>query len=280
MTLLYALFAVLIVPTTDQPEQVLLIMAILSPLLLMGLYLMWRHWGELVLYDDRLERHRGQRVKSVELAKVVAVRERDNHLPPNFVLRTPDGDFAFSRYVDRLPVLVELLRRRIPALSPQVVFPFELSFRKGYGAGNWSALALMTLIFAGGVWFGAAKSGELGATLFVAVSLWLMLIGAWYFAEYQPKIPSRLKFDRDSIEAEWPNGRRERFAVHKLQGIDIRTRKVWVKIHHGRAVQAVEYPLTLRFSDGRRIELTEARIKSFGYAPETLQAILGRLYGR
>lgn len=255
-----------------------------GPFVVLGLYWFWRHSGAVILTEDAILVRHFQFERRLAYADVVAFQERDAHLPPNYVLKSPAGVLKFSRETENFHELYTFLRQKIAVLreADSVTFPLSLNFMPGFlkSVGAW--VGVIGFLLGGMTCWGLRESQNLSEDVFF-IGLTAVLFLGLTLAAALPKLkqkPRELIFTAKEIQLQPFWGPPQLFKTDQIQSLLIEeqvsfTRTIrmpWMKI------RVTVHPLIIKFYAGKHLVIEEGQIWQVGYSPERLLDTLRQLY--
>ncbi|MBN1177809.1 MAG: hypothetical protein JXD18_01245, partial [Anaerolineae bacterium] len=278
--LMYAICAPLMLLIPQNRADAPWVALLLSPFLVMGLYLTWHHVGRVEVTDDAVALHRLWWHKTIRYADVIVVREKDGGMPGGLVIRSARRRIRISRFIKDYPELYGVLHQRIEVMQRKemITFPFEVRVRQRTILQN-GLLVMILFGMMGGLTLVMAHSDVSAGALAFLNGMWFIAAAPVLYAALETKQPVRMRFTEGTIEAHYLRGEPRRWAASDLQKVELGVKQIRVSTGAGgMKVKGVRYPVQVVFKDEEKLVLSESRIGAFGYAPETLVGILNQLY--
>ncbi|MBN1873699.1 MAG: tetratricopeptide repeat protein [Anaerolineae bacterium] len=282
MTFLYViLLTVWIVSPVDRWDMTM-IMLVMLPFDLIGLYFWARHTGQVILTDTTIRVERFGYKREIDYSQIVSFKEQDAHIPANFVLKTDTTTLRFSRKIEAFPELYALLREKVYALRDldQQAFPWTLYLKPKFYL-DWILSILTVLLIIGGLSLVGNKAPNAAKTtqfiLLVALpAIILLLLAA--FSEFR-NTPRQIIFDANQIQILPLLGTPKTWDTRAMTDIyldEVTGSASWGSIRQ--RIRYVEYSVVITLDDGREVVFEQPIARNLGLSTERLHAGLRRLY--
>ncbi|HNR87893.1 MAG TPA: hypothetical protein PKM65_06100 [Spirochaetota bacterium] len=238
----------------------------LGPIFAFGLYVYRRHTGVIELTDDALTIVRGSSRRSIRLAEITAVRERDRHVPPNMTFLAGSRSFRFSRKVEGFPYLYELLRARVPVMAANgpASLPLILDARRWYRMNLYGAVVLICALWLIlGVFSFSTRpfDNPIEVASILAACAALMSLMAFFGFKPGKQQPVMIAFDTNEISLAFFSGKRRTVPLDAVREIRIYRTSRDIATDY-LAARNIEYPLGITITDGTRYLVDEMCAKA------------------
>ncbi len=250
----------------------------------LGAYWYVRHNGVLLLTDEMILLRRFGKDKSLEYKEIVKIKERDNHMPPNYTLYSNTSTLKFSRLVENFATFYDILQSKTKALQEtDISLPLILQLTSDFYLKITLALISIGAIIANLFWV-ALRNTEMPLSEIIFGILTVLFVLALFIGAMLPNLRNkfvRIDFTNGEIRAYPVVGSPRTFNTQKIKSIKIEKLTRQVNLQHRliwRTMQSVTHPLVIRFSNGQELTITEHQSWDLGYAPERLAVLLRNLY--
>ena len=257
--------------TVDEPSAKIGIPLLFGPFYIGALWILWHFRGEFILTKDGITLSQLGKETFLRYSDIYAIEERYSQFIPYLLLFTDDYRLTISFQIDNFSHLYATLRQRIPArgIAEHAQLPLALRLRGEYKKQNlvgFAIYAIFTGILSTGVTHDKPWSVWLWLgmwSVFIAIALFLLAINEW-------ASPYQVLINFYQIEAKYLFRKTRTFSTQDILKIE-RERQVR-RIRYG--MTTVVHPIVITFENGKRFQLEEGRIWSFGHSPDRLLTIL------
>ncbi|MFW5714065.1 MAG: hypothetical protein ACOCYU_05285 [Brevefilum sp.] len=281
--------------------------AIMLPLLVFALVMIWIHFGAIVLTGKSVKRYFLIGFVEIPFREIHAIKQDIHFLSPVTTVAGASKKIRFPRQMQGHPqlylVLCDKLKTNqqtdiIALSSDEKGFEFPFTFGVSPKRLIWEnvAFVLLLLIFAVvatmGIWIQLAQdmlppftyeSLLIIGLFFVPFGvIFPILVVIVYKQTVDPDQPVRFVLHRDRIEVFYPHQRQECYQVSDLQSVSLRPLQANLKSSFDGVTvseQITHYEFVLQFTGGKIFTLTPNRLALFKQTPEHLRSIFRDCYG-
>ncbi len=281
--------------------------AIMLPLLVFALVMIWIHFGAIALTGESVKRYFLIGHNEIPFREIQAIKQNIYFLSPVTTVASAGKKIRFPRQMQGHPQLYLALcdklktNQQAAGLSRSgegktVEFPFSFGISPKRLMWEKIAFVFLMVIFAVvatmGIWIQLAQDLVPPFTLeslfifglfFVPFGvIFPILVVMVYKQTIDPDQPFRFVLHRDRIELFYPHQRQESYPVSDLQSVLLRPLQANLKSSFDGVTvseQITQHEFMLQFAGGKTFTLTPNRLALFKQTPEQLRRIFRDYYG-
>jgi hypothetical protein len=281
--------------------------ALMLPILIFALVMLWIHFGVVVLTTGSVRRYFLVGYVKIPYREIQSIKQKIFFLSPVTVVESSAKKIRFPRQIQDHPQLYLSLSTKHkdnqPAMSSNstkeensLKFPYSFGISPERLMWEKIAFVLLLLIFAVlatmGVWIQKTQEMLLPFTLeslfiiglfFVPFGLiFPVLVVIAYKQTIHPDRPVRFLLHRDRMEMFYPHHRQEIYPVGDLQSVRLKPVHGKVRSSFDGVIlseQMTHYEIVLQFKSGKMFTLTPNRLALFKQTPEHLRSAFRDGYG-
>ncbi|MBN2007097.1 MAG: leucine-rich repeat domain-containing protein [Anaerolineae bacterium] len=262
---------------------------LLSPLMVICLYMLSHNSGVVVLTKDAITLRHVWDEKQLLYHEITSVKESSLGLPPNMVIKGAHTTLRIPRSVENLPELYRAIMQKSAAKPGAPTFPYRLALTKtawAFGIGGGCLLVMLYLgIGLAGFWVPYIQAQppayDFALFLFAGISIFF-LPGIFIFASgtLSAQQPIEMILSNEIIRFRLPGKSWQTLPVEQMSAIELEPVKVPISLTNSPVriwSEATAYRIILKFSTQHLI-IGQDRAKQFGCQPEQLYGVFQQLY--
>jgi hypothetical protein len=253
-----------------------------------GYFLYYRHSGEILLHEDRLELKQRWATKVVYYKDIVSVEEMSFNLPYDTVIRTSKGKVKLSMKIDNYHEFFAELKSHLEAsgIFSQHDLPFHTRLSPGFIKENSIAYIITFLLFIGVhfIDYSSEANPELLRMLVIGFMYTLLIGGGlgFLFTDLQIKKPIHILFEKDQMTLFYFFKSPEKILLDQIKSIELTCYSISYSTRSrgvGVSIPTKEYKIFIEGDGFTPLTINQKKTRTWGFTPVGFFNLLRKFYG-